>query len=218
MSNIIVIGIAGGSGSGKTTLMKNLIARFRDDVTVLSHDNYYRPYEELSIEERKKVNYDHPDAFDTEMMFEHLKMLKAGQAIDCPIYDYTTYSRSKETTRVEPRKVILVEGILIFENKALCSQMDIKIFVDTDADVRLIRRIKRDVAKRGRSLESVLSQYLATVKPMHEQVVEPSKKNADLVVLEKDLNEVPVHSIMDTKVLLTMLGGKPTYVNEAFRF
>ena len=197
MSNIIVIGIAGGSGSGKTTLMKNLIARFRDDVTVLSHDNYYRPYEELSIEERKKVNYDHPDAFDTEMMFEHLKMLKAGQAIDCPIYDYTTYSRSKETTRVEPRKVILVEGILIFENKALCSQMDIKIFVDTDADVRLIRRIKRDVAKRGRSLESVLSQYLATVKPMHEQFVEPSKKNADLVVLEGGKILVALEMIID---------------------
>ena len=197
MSNIIVIGIAGGSGSGKTTLMKNLIARFRDDVTVLSHDNYYRPYEELSIEERKKVNYDHPDAFDTEMMFEHLKMLKAGQAIDCPIYDYTTYSRSKETTRVEPRKVILVEGILIFENKALCSQMDIKIFVDTDADVRLIRRIKRDVAKRGRSLESVLSQYLATVKPVHEQFVEPSKKNADLVVLEGGKNLVALEMIID---------------------
>ena len=197
MSNIIVIGIAGGSGSGKTTLMKNLIARFRDDVTVLSHDNYYRPYEELSIEERKKVNYDHPDAFDTEMMFEHLKMLKAGQAVDCPIYDYTTYSRSKETTRVEPRKVILVEGILIFENKALCSQMDIKIFVDTDADVRLIRRIKRDVAKRGRSLESVLSQYLVTVKPMHEQFVEPSKKNADLVVLEGGKNLVALEMIID---------------------
>lgn len=197
MSNIIVIGIAGGSGSGKTTLMKNLIARFRDDVTVLSHDNYYRPYEELSIEERKKVNYDHPDAFDTEMMFEHLKMLKAGQAVNCPIYDYTTYSRSKETTRVEPRKVILVEGILIFENKALCSQMDIKIFVDTDADVRLIRRIKRDVAKRGRSLESVLSQYLATVKPMHEQFVEPSKKNADLVVLEGGKNLVALEMIID---------------------
>ena len=197
MSNIIVIGIAGGSGSGKTTLMKNLIARFRDDVTVLSHNNYYRPYEELSIEERKKVNYDHPDAFDTEMMFEHLKMLKAGQAVDCPIYDYTTYSRSKETTRVEPRKVILVEGILIFENKALCSQMDIKIFVDTDADVRLIRRIKRDVAKRGRSLESVLSQYLATVKPMHEQFVEPSKKNADLVVLEGGKNLVALEMIID---------------------
>ena len=197
MSNIIVIGIAGGSGSGKTTLMKNLIARFRDDVTVLSHDNYYRPYEELSIEERKKVNYDHPDAFDTEMMFEHLKMLKAGQAIDCPIYDYTTYSRSKETTRVEPRKVILVEGILIFENKALCSQMDIKIFVDTDADVRLIRRIKRDVAKRGRSLESVLSQYLATVKPMHEQFVEPSKKNANIVVPEGGKNLVALEMIID---------------------
>lgn len=197
MSNIIVIGIAGGSGSGKTTLMKNLIARFQDDVTVLSHDNYYRPYEELSIEERKKVNYDHPDAFDTEMMIEHLRQLKSGQAIECPIYDYTTYSRCKETTRVEPRKVILVEGILIFENKVLCSQMDIKIFVDTDADVRLIRRIRRDVAKRGRSLESVLSQYLATVKPMHEQFVEPSKKNADVVVLEGGKNLVALEMIID---------------------
>lgn len=197
MSNIIVIGIAGGSGSGKTTLMKNLIARFQDDVTVLSHDNYYRPYDELSIEERRKVNYDHPDAFDTEMMIEHLKQLKAGQSIECPNYDYTTYSRCKETTRLAPRKVILVEGILIFENKALCSQMDIKIFVDTDADVRLIRRIKRDVAKRGRSLESVLTQYLNTVKPMHEQFVEPSKKNADLVVLEGGKNLVALEMIID---------------------
>lgn len=197
MSNIIVIGIAGGSGSGKTTLMKNLINRFQDDVTVLSHDNYYRPYEEMSIEERRKVNYDHPDAFETEMMVDHLKELKAGRAIECPIYDYTTYSRTNETTRVEPRKVILVEGILIFENKDLCSQMDIKIFVDTDADVRLIRRIKRDVAKRGRSLESVLTQYLATVKPMHEQFVEPSKKNADLVVLEGGKNLVALEMIID---------------------
>ena len=186
MSNIIVIGIAGGSGSGKTTLMKNLIARFQDDVTVLSHDNYYRPYDELPIEERRKVNYDHPDAFDTEMMIEHLKQLKAGRPIECPNYDYTTYSRCKETTR-----------ILIFENKALCSQMDIKIFVDTDADVRLIRRIKRDVAKRGRSLESVLTQYLGTVKPMHEQFVEPSKKNADLVVLEGGKNLVALEMIID---------------------
>ena len=197
MSNIIVIGIAGGSGSGKTTLMKNLIARFGDDVTVLSHDNYYRPYDELTIEERRKVNYDHPDAFDTQMMFEHLKLLKEGSAIECPIYDYTTYSRCEETTLVEPRKVILVEGILIFENKALCSQMDIKIFVDTDADVRLIRRVKRDVAKRGRSLDSVLNQYLATVKPMHEQFVEPSKKNADLVVLEGGKNLVALEMIID---------------------
>ncbi len=197
MPNIIVIGIAGGSGSGKTTLMKNLIARFGDDVTVLSHDNYYRPYDELTIEERRKVNYDHPDAFDTEMMVDHLRLLKAGQTIECPIYDYTTYSRMTETTCVEPRKVILVEGILIFENKALCSQMDIKIFVDTDADVRLIRRIRRDVAKRGRSLESVLNQYLATVKPMHEQFVEPSKKNADLVVLEGGKNLVALEMIID---------------------
>lgn len=197
MSNIIVIGIAGGSGSGKTTLMKNLLARFQDDVTVLSHDNYYRPYEELTIEERRKVNYDHPDAFDTDMMIEHLRCLKDGQAIECPVYDYTTYSRTDETTHLEPRKVILVEGILIFENKTLCSLMDIKIFVDTDADVRLIRRIRRDVAKRGRSLESVLSQYLATVKPMHEQFVEPSKKNADLVVLEGGKNLVALEMIID---------------------
>ena len=197
MSNIIVIGIAGGSGSGKTTLMKNLIARFQDNVTVLSHDNYYRPYDELTIEEKRKVNYDHPDAFDTEMMNEHLKRLKAGEAVECPTYDYATYSRGEETTLLHPCKVILVEGILIFENKALCEQMDIKIFVDTDADVRLIRRIKRDVAKRGRSLESVLNQYLGTVKPMHEQFVEPSKKNADLVVLEGGKNLVALEMIID---------------------
>ena len=193
MSNIIVLGIAGGSGSGKTTLMKNLIARFQDDVTVLSHDNYYRAYDELTIEERRKLNYDHPDAFDTDMMIGHLKELKAGHSIECPVYDYATYSRTSETVTVEPRKVILVEGILIFENHALCDQMDIKIFVDTDADVRLIRRIRRDVAKRGRSLDSVLGQYLATVKPMHEQFVEPSKKNADLVALEMIIDRIQRH-------------------------
>lgn len=197
MSNIIVIGIAGGSGSGKTTLMKNLIARFGDDVTVLSHDNYYRPYDDLNIEQRKAINWDHPDAFDTEMMIEHLRELKAGHAIECPNYDYTNYARCTETTHLEPTKVILVEGILIFENKQLCSLMDIKIFVDTDADVRLIRRIRRDVAKRGRSLDSVLTQYLSTVKPMHEQFVEPSKKNADLVVLEGGKNLVALEMIID---------------------
>ena len=179
MSNIIVLGIAGGSGSGKTTLMKNLIARFQDDVTVLSHDNYYRPYDELTIEERRKLNYDHPDAFDTDMMIGHLKELKAGHSIECPVYDYATYSRTNETVTVEPRKVILVAGILIFENHAL------------------IRRIRRDVAKRGRSLDSVLGQYLATVKPMHEQFVEPSKKNADLVVLEGGKNLVALEMIID---------------------
>ena len=197
MSNIIVIGIAGGSGSGKTTLMKNLITRFGDDVTVLSHDNYYRPYDDLNIEQRRAINWDHPDAFDTEMMIEHLRELKAGHAIECPNYDYTNYARCTETTHLEPTKVILVEGILIFENKQLCSLMDIKIFVDTDADVRLIRRIRRDVAKRGRSLDSVLTQYLSTVKPMHEQFVEPSKKNADLVVLEGGQNLVALEMIID---------------------
>lgn len=195
MANIIVIGIAGGSGSGKTTLMRNLIARFGDAICVLSHDNYYRAHDEMPFEERTKLIYDHPDAFETDMMIEHLKLLKQGQAIECPTYDYTLHNRAKETIRVEPRPVIIVEGILIFENRALCDQMDIKIFVDTDADVRLIRRIRRDVAKRGRSLESVLSQYLATVKPMHERFVEPSKKNADLVVLEGGKNLVALEMI-----------------------
>lgn len=195
MANIIVIGIAGGSGSGKTTLMRNLIARFGDAICVLSHDNYYRAHDEMPFEERTKLNYDHPDAFETDMMIEHLKLLKQGQAIECPTYDYTLHNRAKETIRVEPRPVIIVEGILIFENRALCDQMDIKIFVDTDADVRLVRRIRRDVAKRGRSLESVLSQYLATVKPMHERFVEPSKKNADLVVLEGGKNLVALEMI-----------------------
>ena len=197
MPNIIVLGIAGGSGSGKTTLTKNLIERFRDDITVLSHDNYYRPYDEIPIEERKKLNYDHPDAFETEMLIDHLRQLLEGKTIQCPVYEYSTYSRLEETTSITPTKVILVEGILIFENKELCSLMDIKIFVDTDADVRLTRRIKRDVAKRGRSIESVLNQYLGTVKPMHEQFVEPSKKNADLVVLEGGKNLVALEMIID---------------------
>lgn len=194
--NILVIGIAGGSGSGKTTLMKNLMKRFDNNIAVLSHDNYYRAHDELPYEQRSKLNYDHPDAFETEMMIEHLKLLKEGKPIECPVYDYTIHNRGNEVTVVEPQKVIIVEGILIFENKALCDLMDIKIFVDTDADVRLIRRIRRDVTKRGRSLDSVLNQYLDTVKPMHEQFVEPSKKNADLVVLEGGKNLVALEMIM----------------------
>lgn len=194
--DILVIGIAGGSGSGKTTLMKNLMKRFEKHIAVLSHDNYYRAHDELPYEQRSKLNYDHPDAFETEMMIEHLKLLKEGKPIECPVYDYTIHNRGNEVTVVEPQKVIIVEGILIFENKALCDLMDIKIFVDTDADVRLIRRIRRDVTKRGRSLDSVLNQYLDTVKPMHEQFVEPSKKNADLVVLEGGKNLVALEMIM----------------------
>ena len=193
--NILVIGIAGGSGSGKTTLMRNLTQGLGDDITVLSHDNYYKAHDDMPFEQRSKLNYDHPDAFDTDMMIEHLKLLKQGLPIECPVYDYAIHNRTAETVRVEPKNVIIVEGILIFENKALCDEMDIKIFVDTDADVRLIRRIKRDVAKRGRSLQSVLTQYLETVKPMHEQFVEPSKKNADLVVLEGGRNLVALNMI-----------------------
>ena len=197
MENILVIGIAGGSGSGKTTLMKNLVSRFGDVVTVLSHDNYYRRHDELPYEERCKLNYDEPAAFETDLMVRQLGLLRQGIAIDCPVYDFTVHNRSNETIHVVPKRVIIVEGILIFADPALCREMDIKIFVDTDADVRLARRIRRDVRKRGRSLDSVLEQYLTTVKPMHEQYVEPSKKNADLVVLEGGKNVVALDMIMN---------------------
>ena len=170
-NNILVIGIAGGSASGKTTLMKNIIADFEDEVTVLSHDNYYKRHDELSYEERSRLNYDEPDAFDTSLMVYHLDQLRHGYPIECPVYDFTVHNRSDETIHLEPRRVIIVEGILIFENEELRNLMDIRIFVDSDADIRLCRRIKRDVNKRGRSLESVLNQYQETVKPMHERYV-----------------------------------------------
>ena len=193
---ILVIGIAGGTGSGKTTLMKNLITEFSDVVTVLSHDNYYKRHDELTYEERCRLNYDEPAALETDLMARHLDILRQGGAIDCPVYDFTVHNRSDETIRVVPEKVIIVEGILIFENKELRDLMDIKVFVDTDADVRLCRRIKRDVRDRGRSLESVLEQYQNTVKPMHEQYVEPSKKYADIIVPEGGKNLVALDMIM----------------------
>ena len=189
-NNILVIGIAGGTGSGKTTLMKNIVTRFEGDVTVLSHDNYYKRHDDMTYEERCQLNYDEPNALETDLMAVHLDALRHGQAIDCPVYDFAAHNRSNETVRIEPRKVIIVEGILIFENEPLRDLMDIRIFVDTDADVRLCRRIKRDVNKRGRSLESVLAQYQQTVKPMHEKYVEPSKKYADLVIPEGGKNQV----------------------------
>ena len=195
-NNILVIGIAGGTGSGKTTLMKNIITRFGDVVTVLSHDNYYRRRDELTYEERCRINYDEPAALETDLMARHLDALRRGQSIDCPVYDFTQHNRSGETIRIVPKNVIIVEGILIFENEPLRNLMDIKIFVDTDADVRLCRRIKRDVNKRGRTLESVLLQYQQTVKPMHEKYVEPSKKYADIVVPEGGKNPVALDMIM----------------------
>ncbi len=197
MDEILVIGIAGGSGSGKTTLMKNLVEKFGEDVAVISHDNYYKRHDELTYEQRCLINYDEPDAFETDLMAKHLDLLKQGQAIECPVYDYTVHNRSNEVVRIEPRPVIIVEGILIFADEALRELMDIRIFVDTDADVRLCRRIKRDVNKRGRTLESVLSQYQQTVKPMHEKYVEPSKKYANLIVPEGGKNYVALDMIID---------------------
>ena len=194
-NDILVIGIAGGTASGKTTLMKNLINEFGGQVTVLSHDNYYKRHDDMPYEERCMLNYDEPAAFDTSLRVYHLDQLRHGYSIECPVYDFTVHNRSDETIRLVPHKVIIVEGILIFENEELRNLMDIKIFVDTDADIRLCRRIKRDVNKRGRSLESVLTQYQQTVKPMHERYVEPSKKYADLVVPEGGKNLVALNMI-----------------------
>ena len=190
MKDIMIIGIAGGTGSGKTTLTNRLKDRFGEDVTVVYHDNYYKRHDEMTYEERCLLNYDHPDAFDTDLMIEHIQALKAGESIECPVYDFTVHNRSDQTLIIKPTKVIIIEGILIFQNAYLRDQMDIKIFVDTDADVRILRRILRDVEERGRSLESVVTQYLTTVKPMHEQFVEPSKRAADIIVLEGGQNVV----------------------------
>ena len=196
MDNILVIGIAGGSGSGKTTLMKNIIESFADMVTVISHDNYYKRHDELTYEERCLLNYDEPAAFDTDLMVSQLAQLRSGQAIDCPVYDFTVHNRSDETLHIVPKQVIIVEGILIFADPALRDLMDIRIYVDADADIRLCRRIKRDVNKRGRSLESVLNQYQQTVKPMHEIHVEPSKKYANIIVPEGGKNRVALDMII----------------------
>ena len=197
MSDYLVIGIAGGSGSGKTTLTNQIAAQFVEQVTIIKHDNYYKAHDDMDYEERSRLNYDHPNAFDTELMIEHLKALKRGDSIECPIYDYTIHNRSKDTIRITPNKVIIVEGILIFENQELCDQMDIRIFVDTDADIRIIRRIQRDVMERARSLESVINQYINTVKPMHEQFVEPSKKHANVIVPEGGYNQAAMEMIQN---------------------
>ena len=193
----MIIGIAGGTGSGKTTLTRKLMETFGDDVSVVYHDNYYKRHVGMTYEERAALNYDHPDAFDTDLMVSDLKKLAAGEVIHCPVYDYAIHNRSEETVEVRPTRVVIVEGILIFENKALRDLMDIKIFVDTDADVRILRRILRDVKERERSLDSVISQYLTTVKPMHEQFVQPSRQYADIVVLDGGYNLVALDMITE---------------------
>lgn len=196
-SEVLVIGIAGGTGSGKSTITRKMVEKFGSSVSVIKHDNYYKAHHEMTYEERSKLNYDHPDSLDTDLLVEHVKAFKEGKRVECPVYDFTVHDRSDEIEIVEPSKVLIIEGILIFQDERLCNEMDIKIFVDTDADVRILRRIMRDVKKRGRSLESVVNQYLDTVKPMHEQYVEPSKRNADIIIPEGGHNVVALDMVLD---------------------
>ena len=194
--DIMVIGIAGGTGSGKTTLTERIKEEFGGDISVMNHDNYYKRHSDLTYEDRARLNYDHPAAFDTDLFVRDLQALRRGETVHCPVYDYTIHDRSDRTIEIRPTRVIIAEGILLFENKALRDLMDIKIFVDTDADVRILRRLVRDVKQRGRTLDSVVSQYLTTVKPMHEAFVEPSKKYADIIVPEGGRNRVALEMII----------------------
>ncbi|MCR5671149.1 MAG: uridine kinase [Butyrivibrio sp.] len=179
---VCIVGIAGGTASGKTTIVRKIKEKFGDDIVVINHDSYYKAHDDLSYEDRSRLNYDHPESFDTDLMIEDVKKLKNNIAIDMPVYDYTVHNRSDATVHIVPKKVIIVEGILILENKELRDLMDIKVFVETDADERLMRRIRRDMMERARSIDSILTQYTETVKPMHEQFVEPSKKYADIII------------------------------------
>ena len=197
MSDVMVIGIAGGTGSGKTTITRKLIECFGEDVSVIHHDNYYKAHHDMSYEERTKLNYDHPNAFDTDQLIRDLRQLKKGKTIRCPVYDYSIHDRTDRFVEIHPTRVVIVEGILIYESRELCREMDIKIYVDTDADERILRRIVRDVRDRGRSLESVIDQYLTTVKPMHEQFVEPSKRRADVIIPGGGHNQVALKMVVE---------------------
>ena len=182
MDKVLVIGIAGGSGSGKTTLSKRVVDALDFDVTTITHDNYYRAHHDMAYEERTLLNYDHPDSYETELLAEHLSLLRAGKPVECPVYDFSIHDRTSDTVLVKPSPVIIVEGILILSEPTLRSLMDIKVFVDAAADIRILRRLQRDVRERGRTIENVISQYLTTVKPMHDAFVEPSKRYADIIV------------------------------------
>ena len=194
----MLIGIAGGTGSGKSTFTNRIKKQFGDDVTVIYHDNYYRRRDDIPFEERKKINYDHPDALETDMLIEHIKQLKAGKSVVCPVYDFSVHNRRDKTVVIKPSKVILVEGILVLQNPELCDLLDIKIFVEADADERILRRVLRDVEERGRDLRGIIDQYLTTVKPMHYRFVEPSKAKADIVI-NSGLNDV-AYDIVSTKI------------------
>lgn len=200
MSRPIIIGIAGGTGSGKSTVAQEIYSSLPEEsISVIEQDNYYKDQSHLSFEERTKTNYDHPDAFDTALLLEHLKKLSMGEAIDKPIYDFANHTRKKETVKVEPKDIVVLEGIMILVEPEIRNMLDIKIFVDTDADVRIIRRIKRDIKERGRTLDSVIDQYINVVRPMHLQFVEPTKRYADIIIPEGGYNKVAI-DIMIAKV------------------
>ncbi|MBQ6389205.1 MAG: uridine kinase [Mogibacterium sp.] len=194
----LLIGVAGGTGSGKSTFTNRIKAAFGDKVSVIYYDNYYKAHDDIPFEVRKEINYDHPDAFETDLFIEHLRKLRAGEAIDCPVYDYTIHNRSKETVRIEPARVIIVEGIMVLQNKELRDLLDIKIYVEADADERILRRVIRDVKERGRDVEGIAKQYLTTVKPMHYIYVEPTKYMAD-IVLNSGMNDV-VFDVIKVKI------------------
>lgn len=194
----IMIGIAGGTGSGKSTFTNRIKEYFGDDVTVIYHDNYYRRRDELTYEERTKLNYDHPSALETELLIEHLKLLKEGNSVECPIYDFTQHNRSGQTYTIQPSKVFLIEGILIFSDERLRDLFDIKIYVEADADERILRRVVRDVKERGRDIDNIMEQYLTTVKPMHALYVEPTKTTADIII-NSGMNDV-AFDIMRSKI------------------
>ncbi len=200
MKNTVIIGICGGTGSGKTTVVEKIIENMDSrKYSILKHDDYYKQRDDLSMEEREKINYDHPFSIDNDLLIENIQDLLDGKSVVKPLYDFTVHNRKKETEVVEPTEILILDGILIFEDKRLRDFMDIKIFVDTDADVRILRRIKRDIEERGRTLDSVINQYLKTVKPSHEQFIEPNKKYADIIVPHGGRNSVAIDFIV-TKI------------------
>ena len=197
MTSPVIVGIAGGTGSGKTTVARAIYDRVgRDRIEWISHDSYYRNFEGLSPDERHHINFDHPDSLETELLARHLDVLRKGSSVEVPIYDFTTHCRKAEMHRVEPRKVVIVEGILVLAEPELRKRIHIKLFVDTPADIRFMRRLMRDIKTRGRSMESVIEQYVTTVRPMHEEFVEPSKRYADLIIPEGGENLVAIDAII----------------------
>jgi uridine kinase len=202
----VVIGVAGGTGSGKTTVAREILRRAGTPrIAFIQHDAYYKDLAELPLTQRAMRNFDHPDALDNDLLIAHLRDLKAGQAVEVPVYDFTTHSRTARTLRVDPQPVVLLEGILIFADGALRQMMEVKIYVDTDADIRFIRRLERDIAERGRTMESVIRQYLSTVRPMHQEFVEPSKRHADVIIPEGGFNEVATDMIASR--IKALVGG-----------